>query len=438
MTLLKGLSLGWAAGLVAGAQAADLPATKAAPATEYVKVCRVGGVTGFALPGSDACVEIGGFVSAEMEGGNLRDQFALTDVTTKAGRPAVTEIEIFPVRQQPMIGYSTRGELDLDALAGTAYGPLAAHIELLGNSGVGFQTLGNGVVINNAYLTWAGVTAGRHWSFYDFIVGRPEWQDFLTPDDIGVPTNLLAYTASFGGGFGATLSLEQPDSVNQFPGQAEDGFRSPDIVAALDVKQGWGIAHLAGVAHRDEVATIGSGTLDEYEQWGYGVIGGVMFNIPAMAGDDLGLQAAFAHAAIGYSGVASEVWDEGNTDINVNAIGTLYRFGDAYWSGGHWSTPDAWTIAAFADLHVAPTFTITPKLSYGAINYSGDAPLISKSATAFVGGASLDWSPFQNLDFGLDLIVATSHQSKPAAYVGPAFVDSASGFNGRLRITRNF
>ena len=43
MTLMKSLLLGSAATLVvvAGAQAADLPTRKGAPAAEYVKVCKI-------------------------------------------------------------------------------------------------------------------------------------------------------------------------------------------------------------------------------------------------------------------------------------------------------------------------------------------------------------------------------------------------------------
>ena len=61
MTLIKSLLLGSAAGIVAvaSAQAADLPTKKAAP-VEYVKVCNVGGITGWTLPGSDTCVKFVG------------------------------------------------------------------------------------------------------------------------------------------------------------------------------------------------------------------------------------------------------------------------------------------------------------------------------------------------------------------------------------------
>ena len=76
MTLMKSILLGSAAGLVAvaSAQAADLPTRKAAP-VEYVRVCNVGGITGWTMPGSDTCVKISGYMTAHFIGGNINNQF---------------------------------------------------------------------------------------------------------------------------------------------------------------------------------------------------------------------------------------------------------------------------------------------------------------------------------------------------------------------------
>ena len=76
MTLIKSLLLGSAAGIVAvaTAQAADLPTRKAAP-VEYVRVCNVGGITGWTLPGSDTCVKFSGYVTAHFIAGNLSNQY---------------------------------------------------------------------------------------------------------------------------------------------------------------------------------------------------------------------------------------------------------------------------------------------------------------------------------------------------------------------------
>ena len=76
MTLIKSLLLGSAAGIVAvaTAQAADLPTRKAAP-VEYVRVCNVGGITGWTLPGSDTCVKFSGYMTAHFIGGSIANQF---------------------------------------------------------------------------------------------------------------------------------------------------------------------------------------------------------------------------------------------------------------------------------------------------------------------------------------------------------------------------
>src|SRR5215470_7661968 len=80
MTLMKSLMLGSAAAIVAvaSAQAADLPTRKAAP-VEYVRVCNVGGVTGWTMPGSDTCVKISGFMTAHFIAGNLSNQYNLAE-----------------------------------------------------------------------------------------------------------------------------------------------------------------------------------------------------------------------------------------------------------------------------------------------------------------------------------------------------------------------
>src|SRR6202046_4284396 len=92
MTLIKSIMMGSAAGIVAvaSAQAADLPTRKAAP-VEYVRVCNVGGITGWTLPGSDTCVKISGFMTAHYIGGNLSNQYnsasALTSLAASAINP---------------------------------------------------------------------------------------------------------------------------------------------------------------------------------------------------------------------------------------------------------------------------------------------------------------------------------------------------------------
>src|SRR6202042_3384953 len=85
MTLIKSLLLGSAAGIVAvaTAQAADLPTRKAAP-VEYVRVCNVGGITGWTLPGSDTCVKFSGYMTAHFIAGNFWSQYNSSSLVSPA------------------------------------------------------------------------------------------------------------------------------------------------------------------------------------------------------------------------------------------------------------------------------------------------------------------------------------------------------------------
>src|SRR6478735_1835512 len=66
MKVIRSLLLGSAAGLltVAGAQAADLPTTKAAP-INYVRICDAYGAGFFYIPGTETCLKVGGLALFE-------------------------------------------------------------------------------------------------------------------------------------------------------------------------------------------------------------------------------------------------------------------------------------------------------------------------------------------------------------------------------------
>jgi len=456
MTLSKSLLLGSVATLVvvAGAQAADLPTKKGAPAAEYVKVCKVGDIAGFIIPGSDTCLKISGYVNAQIAVGNVSDERKL-----EGGLFGGFEATTSAAKYVNDIGFSTRGQVNFDAVTNTAMGPLLAHIEIQSNSGVGFDPLGNGAVLNAGYVQWAGITAGKHGSFYDYLAGGDTWKDFFSPDHSGTPINLLAYTATFGGGFSATLSLEQNESVTgvnipfvfltstvDAASGTQLGVRAPDIVGSLDVTQSWGGAHLAGVAHNVRVENLSSGTSD-LDTWGYGVIGGVTFNLPMLsAGSKIALQGAYAHGAIAYSGAGSPAWGEQDQGFNTNGNGTLFPMGDAIYTGnGTWSLSNAWSAAAQLTWKVSPQFEIDPEIAYASVDYGSAASnwwgnVLSQKATAWWVGAVFDWSPVKNLDFALDAVYESSHQSTPADWgvLDGAFHSNSDGFNARLHVVRSF
>ena len=229
MKLVKSLLLGSAAGLVAvaGAQAADLPVKKAAP-VEYVRVCTAYGAGFFYIPGTDTCLRVGGFA-----------QFAYQYTSSRGPNPDLT-------------GFRTMGRVSVDGRTDTAYGTLRTFIRLdmrngsgaylhsgtavrmaTAFTGTGVDTAGRlqtYVELDKAFIQFAGFTAGRASSFFDFYAHANEIIGASFGSDVSA-TNLLAYTATFGGGFSATISMEDPtwrrqpvftpfNAVGGLPGQA--------------------------------------------------------------------------------------------------------------------------------------------------------------------------------------------------------------------------
>ncbi|MGB7973813.1 MAG: porin, partial [Roseiarcus sp.] len=236
MTLIKSLLLGSAAGIVAvaTAQAADLPTRKAAP-VEYVRVCNVGGITGWTLPGSDTCVKFSGYITAQFTGGNLETQYNYGSVgdlftsgtpgvgPTITGVPAAAAgalgtlggidnrntqrvlLAASAAQQNTTFyrnntGWSTRANFGFDMASNTAWGPLIGHFDLNVDVANGLDPLqGSGTpniaYLNTGYLTWAGITAGKAQSFFSFIGGGDNYANFFSPDRKGFNEPLLlAYT----------------------------------------------------------------------------------------------------------------------------------------------------------------------------------------------------------------------------------------------------
>src|SRR5260370_5579029 len=189
MTLIKSLLLSSAAGIVAvaSAQAADLPTRKAAP-VQYVQICSVGGITGWVLPGSDTCVKLSGYITAQFTGGNLNTQYnwaSTTQYTAVTGVtfPAALASRSFPAlliqASEPLqnttfyrngTGWTTRANFGFDFASNTAYGPLIGHFDLNAEAANGFDPISSLTFVNTAYLTWAVITAGKPQSFFSFTV----------------------------------------------------------------------------------------------------------------------------------------------------------------------------------------------------------------------------------------------------------------------------
>jgi hypothetical protein len=508
---MKSLLLGSAAALVvtAGAQAADLPTKKGAPAAEYVKVCKIDGMAGFVLPGSDTCLKITGYMIGEVTAGSLSQGYtwgsgaftARMPVDTVAmGHGVVPPVSSLPVIgpylpflmaserglvigptddaiDRPDIGYSARAEVELITKTNTAYGVLTADIDLQTNYGTGFDALEGPAdaftFINRGFVNWAGITAGKRESFFSFFGGGEGWANIFSPDRQGFnQPMLLAYTATFGGGFSGTISLEDPELGGGSGGGAEatitgnasyNGQRAPDIVASLDLAQGWGGAHLAGVAHNVYVTDASPGAFVQ-DTWGWAIDGGLKFNLPTLgAGDDIQLQAQWSKNAVWYSGIGDGMWGELG---KVNGNGIAMPYADTFSNGnGTWAAPTAWGVTALGEFHLGPTFAIDPEVSYAQLTWSGLGGLstgaLSTNSQSWIVGPVFHWDPVAHLDFNLELLYQNTHQSEPGTfttffgnaaavafcsthvwcpgtYGGQPWKATSSGLEGRFQISRDF
>ena len=512
MTLMKSLLLGSAAGIVAvaSAQAADLPTRKAAP-VEYVRVCNVGGITGWTLPGSDTCVKFSGYMTAQFEGGNLTTQYnygSIGEAADAAANPLVPQSAAVAAAlagisgldsrftQRVLIqasaaqgnttfyrhqtGWTTRANFGFDLASNTAYGPLIAHFDLNSENGNGFDNTGNNTYLNTGYLTWAGITAGKAQSFYSFVGGGDNWANFASPDQKGFnEPDLLAYTASFGGGFTATIAAQSPGSNGSSGGGTDiagpgglntslhyGGQRWPDFVGALHVKQGWGEAQLSGVIHNVNVvdpayanapfntpgvlnngagcgvtAALETGILPcnaYHNQIGWGIDAGVKVNLPSFgAGDDALITGSYTQSAVLYSGLLDMMWGENG---QVNGNGQPMYLADAFFNPitNQWSKPTAWSVSALIEHHFTPQFYLDLEGSVGQLKWSNmgggctilgfgcgiaqfaNGP-ISPSATTWLVGADLGWNPVTNLNFDLELMYQSTNQSAPSGFLGTVY-----------------
>jgi hypothetical protein len=539
MTLIKSIMLGSAAGIVAvaSAQAADLPTRKAAP-VEYVRVCNVGGITGWTMPGSDTCVKISGYMTAHFIAGNASNQYnsaasnaALVPVGAALGvanpghlsqvllvqggsvpAPVFNGITgksagvTLPNQQNGQFnrdeaGWNIRANLGFDFASNTAYGPLIGHMDLNSDLGSGLDSpRGAFTYVNTGYVTWAGITAGKAQSFYSFIGGGDNWNNFFSPDQKGFNEPLLmAYTASFGGGFTATLAAQSQGgngesgggtnltggygglqnlgtgifSPNGVPGPTTfGGQRWPDIVGALHVKQGWGEAQVSGVIHnvnvQDEAfngtatcGITGTGACSAGEsKVGWGIDAGVKVNLQPFSGmfasgDDILFTGSYTRNATWYSGLPDAMNGENG---QVNGNGQPMFLADAYFNPltNQWSTPTAWSVSGLLEHHWTPTIYTDLEGSVGGIRWSGmngsvggvGTGVLSPSAFTYLIGADIGWNPVTNLNFDLELMYQAVSQERPNALAGTVFNTGAfipgawegdsSGFQGRIRVTRYF
>ncbi len=455
--------------LVTGALAADLPSKKAAP-IQYVKICDAYGVGFFWIPGSDTCVRVGGYVRAVYE---FTPGRAIRSVATGA----VTQVG----GDQDTSGMQIRGRLELDGRTSSPWGTVQTVIMLRGQNTDGINNTGsswsnfatslgpaaNGstsMSMERAFIRFAGLTAGVATENFTAMPGTyfgNMWASFSS----GVKQ--LAYTATFGNGFSATIALE---SRGDFPFNGSTTLASPgqantqpdngvQFVGNIRADQSWGFAQLSGAFGNNSISTNvlsgGSNLLtgnSTYSAWALG--GTVKINLPMIAtGDALYLNATYAHGMLGLIMVNNtSAVDSGSNGrlfggvlrqdsnlVQVAGAGTAA-------SPAVLGTTNAWQIGGYFTHYWTPSWRSNIAAGYIRI----EPPTVSAGyATTTLGAATiwgvqgnLIWSPVKAFDIGVELQygqIKQSIQNPSAAFVAagrPGLSDNNWG--GKLRLDRAF
>jgi hypothetical protein len=330
--------------VVAGAQAAELP-VKAKP-VEYVRVCSLYGAGFLYIPGTQACMKIGGFVRAEIKYDAIG-----------SFEPAINGANAQFFRAGDRIDTRARAGISLDAREQTAYDTLRAYLlggwqytsndaptlSLPGTAvprtggAAGLPNGNNNLYFARAFIQYAGFTAGKAISAFDFFdTARYSLQTNFAYQDLGrFGINTFTYTAQLGNGFTASLGLDDgsfyarpikdlnavpPAGViagfgTFFPILASGGPTNspwnnagllvPDIAGNVRVEQPWGAAQIMGALHDDRASSYSAtangliaGSAHPADVWGWAAGAGVRVNLPS-PGDSFDVQTQYCR---GWSG----------------------------------------------------------------------------------------------------------------------------------------
>ena len=473
MKLVKSLLLGSAAGIVAvgSAVAADLPVRKAAP-VDYVQVCSQFGTGYFFIPGTDTCLRISGYVRYQAEYNQSRyptpssTGFTLGTLTADAELANVIEepdvlnatssdptVTPFTAERGRVFNQFARAALNFDARTATEFGTLRSYASMFVDS--------DGVSLNQAYIEFAGLTAGQAPSFFR-TVGVPAFRGsaFRTGEN---NSPMIGYTLDMGA-FSAFISAEDRGintttaGATVFNGGAAIGAAAhkpsgmPDIVGGFQYSEGGIRVRVSGALNEIRTnlrvpAGVNPNGAFVDSKFGYAIQAGAVIDLPMIGSStNFQIQGTYAEGAINYVGVGQAG--------NRFTLQTADAYRDA---SGSLKMSRAWGIYGTLNHGWAPNFTQSLYGSYGEY----DAP--SAVRRTFAAGDTVfnlqndpaqfktwqignifTWSPAAGLDVALDTNYTQTEAKRRILLQGQASANNARftkndhNWTTTLRIQRSF
>jgi porin-like protein len=312
-----------------------------------VKVCSLYGAGFYYIPGTDICMKVGGYIRFQQTYGQVSG-ISAGPVGGNNG---------FNRENSGDYSYRSRAIATFDTRQQTAYGTLRTYLILGANqdsvdSGTAAQ--GNVIAANvatlystRAFIQIAGFTFGKATSFFDFVSTAAvayNAGNTYSPDTGDSGWLVAAYTAQFGNGLSATISVEQDrrrgtnylgSAIAGGGGSAQANLdlsgnsNLQDVVANLRIDQAWGSAQIAGAVRPMDASYYGAGnqagTAVEWNghpgaEYGWAVTGGLRLNAPMIGpGDYFQIAAVYAEGATRYASVTptSALLSQGQTVAQV-------------------------------------------------------------------------------------------------------------------------
>lgn len=406
---------------------------------QYVKICSLYGAGFYYIPGTDTCIKIGGWVRAEYNV-NSRGSFYAFE-TNDFDRTTLGENAI-----------RTRGIITIDTRSQTEYGTLRSYIA------GGFQTDDNArgnIYAPRAFVQLGGFTWGLAQSFFDFY-STPAYSNTTNvwaSDTGGGGDTVAAYTAKFGNGLSATISLEDPTvrrtALNSNGYEVGPGI--PDVVGNLRIDQPWGSAQIMAALHEIKSQYYGTNAPANGhpgDEFGFAVGAGLTVNLPMIGkGDSFSTQITYAEGAIDYvgSGLASFVITQGSTS-GVGLV-TDAVYGTATVNPSLQLTTGWSAVAGFQHVWNSQWKT-TLYGTYGEIDYNttaeailGSAPGTSHDFSFWQAGSRTVWTPVQNLDLSVDVMynsLQTASSTAGTAIPAGNTLSDQDWWQAIFRVQRNF
>jgi hypothetical protein len=395
MKLVKSLLLGSAAGLVAvaGASAADL-GVKKPTAVEFVKTCPTYGAGFFVVPGTTSCLKIVGRVRSDY----------IFDT------PQLRSTNQNRIRARGYLGYDHR--------TATEYGLLRTFVRAFIQRENGSTSL----TLEFAFIQFGGLTVGRVTPAFEH-----GWNQFyLTSGQYGggyhadiTYINAIGYTHNFGGGFSATLAVnDRSDSQTSLTGGTFGGKRFPDIVLALGVNQSWGEVKLAGAVR--EVNT--TAVIDS--EFGYAFTAGAKINLPMLAkGSNIWASFSYGYGAANYThGGSGTIADRTLTISDGTVVG-----------GTRISLTRSWSVAGALEHFFVPTISASVGGFYGEHDPTG----AGNTARTWAVIGQVAWRPVAGFLIGGEVGYRNISTRGTTALAAGDSTDN-SDVVGRIRFQRDF